>query len=184
MRIFHSGKKQMFVFFVPGFLFGVIYMNLVAKKYMAESGIFSDIFLSRFASMEIDVWSYLPYVIRLRVVPLAALAVASLTRFRKAAAMFFLFWTGFTGGIALSSAADGLGLKGSLLCAVSVLPQFLFYVPACVVLLWYCMSAPRTQWNRQKTVFVIVTMAAGVLLELYVNPAFVREFIALFPTGA
>lgn len=181
MRIFHSGKRQMLVFFVPGFLFGVIYMNLVVKKYGAETGIFSDLFLSKFSSVQIDVWSYLPYLLRLRLMPVIALAVLSFTRFRKAAAVAFLIWTGFTGGIALSFAADGLGLKGSLLCAVSVLPQFLFYVPACVILLWYCLSAPRTRWNRQKTVFLIATMAAGILLELYVNPVLVREFIALFP---
>lgn len=180
MRVFHSGKRQMIVFFVAGFLFGIIYMNLIAKTYMAESGVFSNVFLSGIQAVKIDVWSYLPYLLRLRLVPLTALAVASATRFRKATAILFLGWTGFTGGIALSSAADALGLKGSLLCAVSVLPQFLFYVPACVILLWYCLSAPRTRWNRQKTVFLIVMMTTGILLELYVNPTLVRAFISLF----
>lgn len=181
MRIFHSGKRQMAAFFVPGFLFGVLYMNLVAKKYMTETEIFSSVFLSKYPSVKIDIWSYLPYLLRLRLMPVIALAVSSFTRLRKAAAIFFLMWTGFTGGIALSLSADALGLKGSLLCAVSVLPQFLFYVPACVILLWYCLSAPRTQWNRQKTVFLVITMTVGILLELYINPALVREFISLFP---
>ena len=126
--------------------------------------------------MQIDIRSYLPYLLRLRIVPLILLAAASLTRLRKAAAMLFLVWTGFTGGVAVSSAADGLGLKGSLLCAVSLLPQFLFYIPAFVILLWYCLSAPRTQWNRQKTMFVLAAVAAGILLELYINPGLVRAF--------
>lgn len=184
MRIFHSGKRQMFAFFVPGFFLGIIYMNLIAKKYMAEPEIFSDLFLSQFPSVQIDARLYFPYLLRIRLMPLITLTVLAFTRFRRAAAMAFLAWTGFTAGIALSFGADGLGLKGSLLCAVSVLPQLLFYVPAYVLLLWYCLTAPRTQWNRQKTGFIIVAMAAGILLELYVNPALVREFITLFQPGA
>ena len=184
MRIFHSGKGQMLAFFVPGFLLGIIFVNLIVKKYMTETGIFSDLFLSQFTSVQIDIRSYLPYLLRLRIVPLILLAAASLTRLRKAAAMLFLVWTGFTGGVAVSSAADGLGLKGSLLCAVSLLPQFLFYIPAFVILLWYCLSAPRTQWNRQKTMFVLAAVGAGILLELYINPGLVRAFINLFPAKA
>lgn len=184
MRIFHSGKRQMLAFFVPGFLLGIIYVNFAAEKYMAEAGIFSDLFLSQFADMQIDIRSYLPYLIRLRAVPLLLLAAVSFTRLRKAAAILFLLWTGFTGGVTVSSAVYGLGLKGSLLCAAALLPQFLFYIPAFMILLWYCISAPGTRWNRQKTIFVIAAMAAGIVLELWVNPELVRAFTALFQMRA
>ena len=29
---------------MPGFLLGIVYVNFVARKYMAEPGIFSDFF--------------------------------------------------------------------------------------------------------------------------------------------
>lgn len=32
MRIFHSGKGQMLAFFVPGFLLGIIFVNLIVKN--------------------------------------------------------------------------------------------------------------------------------------------------------
>ena len=46
MKIFHT-RKHLLAFFMPGFLFGVIYVNLIAKNYVAEPGIFSDYFLSQ-----------------------------------------------------------------------------------------------------------------------------------------
>lgn len=183
MKIFYSGKRQMLAFFVPGFLLGVIYLNLIAKKNAAEPEVFSELFLSGFDSVRIEVQSYLPYLLRIRLVPLVVLAVLSSARFRKAAAVAFLVWTGFTAGIVISAAACGLGLKGSLLCAAALLPQFFFYVPAYVVVLWYCLSAPRTQWNRQKTVFVVIAAAAGIMLELYVNPVLVRGLLSIFPAA-
>ena len=118
MRIFHSGKRQMLAFFVPGFLLGIIYVNLAAEKYMADAGIFSDLFLSQFADMKIDIRSYLPYLIRLRAVPLLLLAAASFTRLRKAAAILFLLWTGFTGGVTVSSAVYGQGGQRPVVAAV------------------------------------------------------------------
>ena len=180
MRIFHSGKGQMLAFFVPGFLLGIIFVNLIVKKYMTETGIFSDLFLSQFTSVQIDIRSYLPYLLRLRIVPLILLAAASLTRLRKAAAMLFLVWTGFTAGVAVSSAVAGLGLKGCLLCAAALIPQFLFYIPAYVILLRYCLGAPQVRWNRQKSIGVALMTAAGIILEIYVNPSLVRGLLSFF----
>lgn len=179
MQLFHSGKRQMFAFFVPGFLLGIIYVNVVAKEHMADIEIFSEYYLTHFSSGGIIVREYLPYLLRVRLIPLLFLAALAFTKLRKAAAVFFLAWSGFTGGIILSSAADELGIMGSFLCAVSVFPHFFFYVPAYLILLWYCCSAPRTVWNRQKTVFLVFAMAAGIILELYVNPSIVGAFLSL-----
>lgn len=180
MRIFHTRKKQFLVFFMPGFFLGIIYVNFIARKYMAEPGIFSDYFLDQFTAAQIDVREYLPYLLRLRLSPLLALAALSFTKVRKPAAVLFLVWTGFSGGVLISSAAAGLGIRGTFLCVTALLPQFLCYIPAYLILLWYCYSAPRTQWNRQKTIFLVLAMSVGIILELYVNPVLVRAFLSTF----
>ena len=54
MRLFHS-RKQFLAFFMPGFLLGIIYVNFIARKYMAEPGIFSEFFLNQFVNVQIDV---------------------------------------------------------------------------------------------------------------------------------
>lgn len=163
---------------MPGFFLGIIYVNFIAKKYMAEPGIFSDYFLNQFAETEIDVRGYMLYLLRLRVLPLLALSVLSFTKARRAAAVLFLFWTGLSGGILISSATAGLGIRGSLLCVTALFPQFILYIPAYLILLWYCYEAPRNQWNRQKTIFIILAVSTGIILEAYVNPVLVKAFLS------
>lgn len=178
MRIFHT-RKQFLAFFMPGFMLGIIYVNFVAKRYMAEPEIFSDYFLNQFMNVKIDVRDYLWYLIRLRTVPFLVLGFLSFTRLRKTAAVLFLVWSGISGGILISAAAAELGIKGCLLCVTALFPQFLFYIPAFLVLLWYCCSAPQTRWNRQKTVFAALMMSLGLILELYVNPVIVKAFLSV-----
>ncbi len=165
MRIFRT-RKQFLVFFMPGFLLGIIYVNFIAAKYMAEPGIFSEYFLDQFDSVKIEAGEYIWYLLRVRVLPFLALAGIAFTKMRKAAAVLFLFWTGISGGILISTAVLNLGIRGSLLCLAGLVPQFF--------------TAPQNRWNQQKTIFVILAMSVGILLELYVNPLVVKAFLSVF----
>ena len=102
----------------------------------------------------------------------------SFTKMRKIAAVLFLVWTGISGGILISTAVISMGIKGSLLCTVGILPQFVFYVPAYLILIWYCYSYPKSQWNRQKAVFAALAVSVGMILEIFVNPSLVRAFLS------
>ena len=176
MKILHT-RKQLLLFFMPGFILGILYMNLFAKRYMAEVGIFSDYFLNQFGSVEIVIDEYIWYLLRLRVLPFLALLGVAFTKLRKAAAVLFMVWTGISSGILISSAVLELGIKGSFLCIVGILPQFIFYIPAYLVLIWYCCVYPQNRWNYQKTVFAAVMMAVGLILEAYVNRILVKAFL-------
>lgn len=178
MKIFHT-RKQFLGFFMPGFLFGVIYVNFIAGKYMAQPGVFSDYFLNQFTTVQINAGEYLWYLLRLRLIPLAVLAALSFTRVRKLSVILFLVWTGISGGILISSAAADQGIQGCLLCVMALFPQFLFYIPAFIVLLWYSYSLPQIHWNRQKTIFIALMMSLGIITELYVNPALVKLFLTV-----
>ena len=177
MRIFHT-RKQLLAFFMPGFLLGILYVNFAAKNYMAEPGIFSDYFLNQFRTVQVDVREYLWYLLRLRALPFLVLGGLSFTKARRAAAALFLVWAGASGGILISVAVLNMGIKGSLLCMAGLFPQFLLYIPAYLVLLWYCFAPSQGSWNRQKTLFVLLCMAVGIILELYVNPVLVKAFLS------
>ena len=194
---------------MPGFLLGIVYVNFIARKYMAEPGIFSDFFLNQFQSVSIDVKEYIWYLLRLRAVPILALAGLSFTKAGKAAAVLFLIWTGVSAGILISAAVLNMGIKGSILCLIGLFPQFLLYIPAYVVLLWYCYTVPQTLdvnnmqdkvtvrfrvadvykdryitvyydgVHRQKTIFVSLAMSVGIILEMYVNPIIVKAFLSV-----
>ncbi|MGC4020062.1 MAG: stage II sporulation protein M [Muricomes sp.] len=177
MKILHT-RKQLFVFFMPGFLLGIIYVNLIMKKYTAEPGIFSDYFLKQYQTAEIVAQEYIWYLIKIRVIPFLFLAGLAFTKFRKISSIAFLVWTGFSSGMLLSMAVLGLGIKGSILCIVGILPQFLLYVPAYMIVIWYSYTYPQSKWNTQKTIFAAMTMAAGIILEAYVNPVLMQAFLS------
>ena len=83
------------------------------------------------------------------------------------------------GDILISSAAADQGIQGCLLCVTALLPQFLFYIPAFVVLLWYSYSLPQARWNRQKTIFIALMMSLGIITELYVNPVLMKLYLSV-----
>lgn len=176
MKILHT-RKRMFAFFMPGFLLGIIYVNLIVKQYNAEPGIFSDHFLEQYAAVEIVAREYILYLARIRILPFLLVLGLSFTKLRKVSALLFLLWTGFSSGMLLSMAILSMGIKGSILCIIGVLPQFLFYIPAYVVVLWFCCSYPGSRWNQQKTIFVVLAMMVGMILEAYVNPLLVKWFL-------
>lgn len=176
MKILHT-RKQMFAFFMPGFLFGIIYVNLIAKQYTAQPGIFSDYFLKQYAAADVVAREYILYLVRIRILPFLLILGLSFTKLRKLSAFLFLLWTGFSSGMLLSMAVLGMGIKGSILCVVGILPHFLLYIPAYVVVLWYCWGYPVNQWNQQKTVFVVLTMVMGIVLEAYVSPIWMKWFL-------
>ena len=177
MKIFHT-RKQLLAFFMPGFLLGIVYVQFFSVKNMAGPRIFSTYFLEEYQSVDIVAGEYLWYLIRVRIFPFLVLAGLVLTKARKAAAVLFLLWTGISGGILISLAVIDMGIKGSILCITGMLPQFLFYIPAYLVLIWYAFIYPGSLWNRQKTVFISFMMAAGLILEIYVNPLLVRAFLS------
>lgn len=162
---------------MPGFLCGILYVNFAAGRYLADTGIFSEYFLKQYESANLVAREYIFYLAGIRIVPFLAVTGLSFTRGRKAAAVGFLMWTGFSAGMLLAMAVLSMGMKGVILCVVGVLPHFLLYVPAYVVVLWYALNYPQCRWNRQKTVFVVITMLMGMILEGYVSPVFMKLFL-------
>ena len=70
-----------------------------------------------------------------------------------------------------------MGIKGSILCIVGMLPQFLLYIPAYFIVLWYAYCYPRMQWNVQKSLVSGGLLLVGMVLELYVNPSLMGAFL-------
>ena len=79
--------------------------------------------------------------------------------------------------LSISMAVLGMGVKGSILCIAGMLPQFLCYIPAYLIVVWYAYCYPRMQWNIQKSLVSGGLLLVGIVLELYVNPVLVGAFL-------
>ena len=176
MRI-RDNRKHFIVFYMLGFLGGILYTNIVSKDYVAVIGIFNDYFLNQYIQTELVTQEYLWYILRIRVIPLAAIAVIGCTRIRKGAVVCFLLWTGFLSGMLFTSAVIKMGIKGIILCLIAVTPQFVFYIMGYVIVLWCLYTYPISKWNFSKIAVVILAVASGIVLECYVNPILVKLFL-------
>lgn len=171
-------KKRRFVLvYMAGFLAGILYANLISGDYILNAGILDDFFLEGYIKTDIDMSGYLWYVAYTRLIPVVILAAAGSTKFKKGAVIGFLLWTGFSCGIILAAAVMKMGIKGILLCLLSLFPQCLCYVTAYVMLLWFLYFYPKVRWNISKTICFLLFLLTGIMLECYVNPVVMKIFL-------
>ena len=178
VKILHT-RKQILGLYMLGFLSGIFYANLTGNQLGLNWGIFSEYFLERYKELEIIVSEYIFYIFRVRMIPFLVLLGLAFTNLGKVSVISFILCTGFSSGVLLSMSVLYMGVKGVILCVIGILPQFLCYIPACLVVLWYSYTYPKGQWNLQKSIFTGVMLVLGVILEVYVNPIFVKMFIGI-----
>lgn len=170
-------RKYFILFYMVGFLAGIFGTNLLSGEYMADMGIFHEFFLEQYVQTPIDTGEYFWYLCQIRIAPLILLGILGCTKFRKAAVILFLIWTGFLSGMILTEAVIQMGGRGILLCLVGLMPQFLFYVSGYFILLWFLFCYPKIQWNATKTVCFLLLMAVGIIVECSVNPVLMKLFL-------
>lgn len=179
MRTFGNKKQFLAILLAGGFLLGILYTNMISSRYVTMGCIFDESFLKKYSQTEIIEEEYLWYILRARLLPLGVLCILGCMKWKKALVSGCVAWTGFSGGVIAVSSVISLGIKGVLFCVVGMLPQILFYGFAYVILLWYFYTYPSGRWNLKKTTVVVVAMALGMLLEVYVNPMLIKAVIPL-----
>ena len=93
MKIQQS-KKQFLIFYMSGFLAGILYANMVSDSYLESYGVFSEYFLRQFQITEIIPEEYLGYLLRIRIIPVGVLLAAGCTRWKQMVVVVTLLWTG------------------------------------------------------------------------------------------
>ena len=122
-------------------------------------------------------FDYMWYVAQIRLLPAVGLAILGGTKFRRIAAYLFLLWAGLASGMILTSALLMLGVKGLILCVISMFPHFLCYIPAYAMLLLYLFRYPVSEWNSTKTLSFVLFLTMGIALECLVNPVLLKMFL-------
>ncbi len=176
MKIRENGKYFVLCY-MAGFLAGILYANLVSKEYIASTGILDDFFLEQYSQMDIDTVEFFWYVAPIRLFPAFILFALCCTRLRKGAATACILWTGFSSGMILVAAVMKLGVKGIILCLLSLTPHFVCYAAGYLMLLWFLYAYPKVRWNLSKTACFALFMLTGLVLECYVNPVIMKMFL-------
>ncbi len=187
--------QKQFVFFLAGFLLGVLYIYFSGDENGGGLNYFSEQNLFQIQFTEIVYEKYFFYLLKNRMMILAVLAVLSLALAGRYLLSGVLMLFGCSVGSMLSVLILRYGLEGLLLFFAFLFPQDFVYFP--VLFGWVTVL---TEWNEGmfgmknrayrisagkrhvglRVLFLLVVTIIGILLECYVNPVIVKWCLKIF----
>ena len=180
MKLCENKNQLLMIFLAVGFFVGIIYENVISKSGGVSVELFQSYFLNQMGQMDIVAEEYLWYVIKARVLPFCVLLLLGTLRWKKTIVGVWVSCAGFLFGILIVSAVVQLGIKGVLLCFAICLPHMFFYVIAYGIYLVNLYQYPGGHWNGTKTIFVVLMMILGIVLEAYLGPIILKSVIRIF----
>ncbi len=180
VKLYKNRNQLLIIVLAVGFFVGILYENIVSKSRGMSIELFQSYFLKQFAQVEIVAEEYLWYVARARVVPFLLLLLLGCLRWKKTIVSIFISWTGFLFGVVIVSSVIQLGIRGILFCLAGLLPHAIFYILAYGIYLLHLYRYPSQHWNGTKTIFVILMMVLGIVLETYLSPIIIKCIVRIF----
>lgn len=191
-----SGGRDLLPVFCIGLLAGIFIMNMGKSILLEDTGLFDEYTLYRMKYMTVDSSALFCYVFRKRIIMLLFMVILSTTYLGYVVCRAATAWCGMSLGIFLAVLSVRYGIKGLILAAVSIFPQYLFYVPAVVMMLEWCESLYRAIYSRGLSVdggdrkflmkklgrlgVIAALVILGCLAEGYVNPGLLTGYLKVF----
>ena len=184
--------------FFAGLVAGTALVYLNTGVFLTEGGFLSRMSLSRLERVEITEGAFFFYVLCRRIGLIWLAAILSTTFAGIVTTYLFVMWTGVCGGVAAAVSIMRYGIKGFLLLAGGMMPHFLCYIPAFLMLADLCFQVcsklyypvrDYTENYEKKSAktgilgnFLLIHMIAivGAVLESYVNPGLMTELLRIF----
>lgn len=189
-----ANKKMLL--FAAGFILGMIFVNIEKGMLLFDTGLLDEDTLYHMKYMTVDSSALFCYVLRKRMGVMLLLAVAATTYLGLAVCTASVLWFGFSAGGFLAVLLLRYGIKGLLLAAVGIFPQYVLYIPAFLLLLKWGEQLYRGiylrgmgtdagekgfVWKKLGQLAVVLGLtAAGCLLEGYINARLLLGFLKIF----
>lgn len=183
--------------FLVGLLAGILGMSFGRGILLENTGLLDEYTLYNMKYMSVDGRALFYYVLRERLGLVIMLAVLATTYLGLFLCVGTAFWYGMAAGAFFAAAVIRYGLKGVLLAAVSVFPQYLIYVPVLFHLLIWCEMLCRGIYFQKnirpekgnmllkskyimQLVVMLILMILGCVLESFVNPHLLSGLLKIF----
>lgn len=172
-------KRTIPVLILLGILIGTAYANISVKYLNMRPEAFSNTFLAAYEEVEVNVMYLWRYIFKTRFRDYIVLAVLSFTNLSRVAVCVYAAYFGMALGSMISFAVMYYGLAGILVYIASIVPQYMLYIYAYVLL--YKMVHNNTNCgciNTKKSILTVIvagtTVFMGTYLEARVNPMLMR----------
>ena len=173
-----KGKEFLLIFFA-GFLLGILFGCMYGKDYRDYAGILSEYYLNRYKYMELNEDRLFFYLLAERLPDVIMLLLFSFTNLRKIVFSGYLGWMGFSAGTILTISVIRFGSKGILLCLAGMIPQYFFYILVLILTVTKIFSGGNIPLVGIVVHYfgVFILLVAGIMLETWVNPLFLKLFL-------
>ncbi|MBR1930459.1 MAG: stage II sporulation protein M [Lachnospiraceae bacterium] len=183
--------------FMAGLFAGIIMVRLGKDFLPNNTRILDENTLYDMKYMTVDSGVLFYYCLKQRLGTALCIAILSTTYLGLVVCGGIALWYGVCGGVLLSVAVTRYSLKGILLLSVGLLPQFLIYIPAFVLLLrwgervfqWIYVQKRIKNEARENFLLprcilqllgILALFLLGCVLESYVNPYFLQGLLKIF----
>jgi len=192
-----SGRIPIFWLFMAGVAAGILAVHIGESILLKNTGLFDEEVLYHMKYMSVDSNALFCYVLRKRLAGFLIFAVLATTYLGLVLCVGAVVWYGAAFGAFLAVLVLRYGLKGVLLAAATLFPQYLLYLPALIFFLMWCESTYRSIYHRGglgeeterkgqlfkklgQLAAILGVTAAGCVLEGYVNPRILTGFLKIF----
>lgn len=193
-----AGRPNWALPFFAGFAAGLSFVYLNADAFLGENGLLARINLERLGSADLNRGAFLVYVLEKRIGSLWLMAILATTFAGIVTTYLFVFWIGICGGVVAMVSVMRYGIKGILLVAGGMMPHFLCYIPALLLLADWCFRVCSKLYypvrdytvmneEKQKNMWILWNflllhgvVIIGAVLESYVNPNLMTELLKIF----
>lgn len=176
-------KENKAVLFLGGFLLGFLLMNMGKSILLTGTGMFDEDTLYHMRYMAVDSGALFCYILRKRFLRVSGLILLLTTYLGALTCAVMIAWYGLSAGVFLSTLLLRYGIRGFLIALAGIFPQYIFYVPAILLLLrWGDREAAGTPegWKRKFQLLPILgLLLLGCLLEGYVNPGILLSVLKI-----
>lgn len=176
--------EKLLLFYMVGVLLGIVLLQFPDQEFLSRYGFFSESTIEQLRFMDVNGKGLFFYCLRNRGIIAVLLIVFALTNLAPVIAAVFVGWVGLGTGAWITVASIRYGIQGPLLYIAVIMPQALCYLPAFIFyirwMMGYHMGKERV-FSKMAQLFVIFALfLLGILLESYVNPILLKNFIKIF----
>ena len=193
----YMGRLPLLSLLMFGAIAGVLIMNIGKGLLLENTGLLDEYALYHMKYMTVDGKALFVYVLGKRLGLVAVLAVLSTTYLGLILICGATGWYGALLGMFFAASMIRYGIKGVLFTLVGLFPQYLFYVPAFLMLLTWCeqvcrsinfkgsIYTPETDSRHLleaglRMFFIVALTIVGGFLESFVNPIFMTALKKIF----
>lgn len=171
------------ILFLFGLVVGILFVNITYSYRSSEADVFGMFFLEQLQKNRTPSNDYFLYLLQYRGRFWVTAVALGMTNYAKVCIWLCMIISGFLAGSLSSSILLQQGIKAMVFLLLANLPQVVFYIIGALLLFMTIYQREGNLFKKgiesvkaygQATIWSIAFVLAGIFLEAYINPYFLR----------